>query len=315
MIDGIVPNYGLAMNTYYSMLNWNAGREGGGYLGIQEHPNGKNFIFSIWDSKISSSAVEAPFIGAGTQIENFGGEGTGLKSWNFTLGWETDQWMTFLTRCWHAEGKTFFGYWVRKQDLNRWYHLVTMKYPVDAITFNQGSIGSFVEDWIGNGQLYRAAHYKNPYKRAASTRNWTALTQSNYQAILEGGTSNHNKEYSGGSLSNDQMYLATGGLTSPARGLNPNGTIINIAVNPTPTVPEIDFSISSATRNSVTWALADGSTPQFSYTVNNQTTSQEVTGIDSEMRRVNIPLSAGEVVKVTLEDILGHHKFLTKTVE
>ena len=34
--------------TYYCTLAWNAGEEGGGYCGIQEHPDGRNFIFSLW---------------------------------------------------------------------------------------------------------------------------------------------------------------------------------------------------------------------------------------------------------------------------
>ena len=47
--------------TYYCVLQWNAGMEGGGYLGIQEHPEGRNFIFSLWDSKESSDNVTASY--------------------------------------------------------------------------------------------------------------------------------------------------------------------------------------------------------------------------------------------------------------
>lgn len=66
--------------TYYCTMQWNAGMEGGGYCGIQEHPNGRNFIFSIWDPVSSNESIRAAYLGDGTQVENFGGEGTGLKS-------------------------------------------------------------------------------------------------------------------------------------------------------------------------------------------------------------------------------------------
>ena len=71
--------------TYYCGLQWNAGMEGGGYCGIQEHPSGRNFIFSIWDPISSSESITAPYTYSGTLTEPFGGEGTGLKSWNFAL--------------------------------------------------------------------------------------------------------------------------------------------------------------------------------------------------------------------------------------
>ncbi|MEC8225639.1 MAG: hypothetical protein VX010_05755, partial [Pseudomonadota bacterium] len=46
MQDVYIPAKGLTPYTYYSVLNWNAGMEGGGYAGIQDHPDGRNFIFS-----------------------------------------------------------------------------------------------------------------------------------------------------------------------------------------------------------------------------------------------------------------------------
>ncbi|HEY8400662.1 MAG TPA: hypothetical protein VIK89_05335 [Cytophagaceae bacterium] len=76
--------------TYYSVMGWNTGQEGGGYCGIQDHPNGRVFIFSLWDPS-NRLPIVGVHKGPGTQIENFGGEGTGLKSWNFTLGWETNK--------------------------------------------------------------------------------------------------------------------------------------------------------------------------------------------------------------------------------
>lgn len=51
--------------------------------------------------------------GQGTKCERFGGEGEGMKTMNFDLGWEPDEWYTLLTKCWGKDGHTFFGFWVR----------------------------------------------------------------------------------------------------------------------------------------------------------------------------------------------------------
>lgn len=79
-------------------MQWNAGMEGGGYCGLQEHPDGRNFIFSIWDPIGSNEAITAAYGSRFYEVENFGGEGTGLKSWNFELGWETDHWYSTVSR-------------------------------------------------------------------------------------------------------------------------------------------------------------------------------------------------------------------------
>lgn len=47
--DVYVPACGLTKYTYYCCLQWNGGMNGGGYCGIQDHPQGRNFIFSLWN--------------------------------------------------------------------------------------------------------------------------------------------------------------------------------------------------------------------------------------------------------------------------
>jgi hypothetical protein len=126
-------------------LQWNAGAEGGGYCGIQEHPDGRNFIYSIWDPINSNDAITAPYTHSGTNIQNFGGEGTGLKSWNFNIGWETGQWYSFVSRPWDINQHTMFGFWVLNYTDNIWYHIVTMDFPVMGVRFNSNT-GSIIED-------------------------------------------------------------------------------------------------------------------------------------------------------------------------
>ena len=96
-----VPKTGEAMYTYYETLGW--GGTGAGYAGIQAHPKAHNYIFSIWDHKNHTAPIRAVYHGAGTKTEGFGGEGTGLKSWNFELGWDTDVWYTLVLRSWEVK--------------------------------------------------------------------------------------------------------------------------------------------------------------------------------------------------------------------
>ena len=91
-----VPKSGEAMYTYYEALGWRG--RGAGYAGIQVHPRAHNFIFSIWDHKEHTAPIKAVYHGPGTETQGFGGEGTGLKSWNLKLGWKTDVWYTLAAR-------------------------------------------------------------------------------------------------------------------------------------------------------------------------------------------------------------------------
>ena len=119
-----VPKAGEAMYTYYETLGWRG--RAAGYAGIQAHPKAHNYIFSIWDHKGHTAPIRAVYRGPGTLTEKFGGEGTGLKSWNFTLGWEVDTWYTLVSRCWVMGDHTYYGFWSRSGKTGQWTHLVTM---------------------------------------------------------------------------------------------------------------------------------------------------------------------------------------------
>ena len=153
-----VPKDGEAMYTYYEALGW-AGK-GAGYAGIQAHPRAHNYIFSIWDHKDHKAPIRAVHRGPGTLTEKFGGEGTGLKSWNFELGWDTDVWYTLVARCWPVKDHTFYGYWVRSAKTKEWTHMVTMDVAVKDANFLGGN-DSFIEDWLETGKNARTTHLRN----------------------------------------------------------------------------------------------------------------------------------------------------------
>ena len=256
--------------TYYCVLQWNAGMEGGGYLGIQEHPEGRNFIFSLWDSKESSDNVTASYTHLGTIIQPFGGEGTGLKSWNFDIGWNTDEWYSFVSRTWNDNNHTLFGFWVFNHTSSEWYHLVTMDYPVIDVKFSSNS-NSFLEDWLGNGSNKREFHLKNGWKRISSDSSWMNFDKSYYERVKpDDGAANYIDNYDGGVIE-DYFFMKSGGnSTFPVT--NTHGT--NLTISNNSEKPDFDeVEVLSFDKNLedekliLNWEVSKSKLPQFSYNI------------------------------------------------
>jgi len=254
--------------TYYSALTWNAGQEGGGYCGMQEHPDGRNFIYSIWDPINSNDPITVDYQGVGTSVENFGGEGTGLKSWNFDIGWETLQWYSFITRSWDQNNHTMFGFWVYDYTNSIWHHLITMDYPVEGVRFNSNT-GSFIEDWFGNGEQKREIHHKNGWKRKTSDLTWNAFTTALFNRVSpDAGAANYIENYDGGVI--EDFYFMKSGSTE----VQPNTNVSNssLSLDSQSEVPDFEkgsianLILERIDNNlSVSWNISDSSLPQFSY--------------------------------------------------
>ena len=157
-----VPRDGVAMYTYYETLGWRG--DASGYAGIQVHPRANNFIFSIWDHKKHKAPIRTVHSGPGTLTEKFGGEGTGLKSWNFELGWEADIWYTLVSRSWAVLDHTYYGFWARSGKTKRWTHLVTMDVAAKNAYF-KGGTDAFIEDWLETGKNFRTTNLRGGWKR------------------------------------------------------------------------------------------------------------------------------------------------------
>ncbi len=251
--------------TYYCAMQWNAGGEGGGYCGIQEHPDGRNYIYSIWDPLSSDEAITAAYRGEGTEVENFGGEGTGLKSWNFALGWETGRWYSFVSRAWDRGQHTMFGFWVYDHGDSLWHHLVTMDFPVEGVRFNT-STGSFIEDWYGNGWEQREVHHRQAWKRRVSDKMWFPLTQAYFRRVSpDDGAANYIDNYDGG-VGDGYLFMKSGGTTTPAT--NTSGTWLTLSNNASappfspPHLDRVDVSIDGDSL-SLSWATDSAGAPQF----------------------------------------------------
>lgn len=254
--------------TYFSVMNWNAGMEGGGYCGIQDHPDGKNFIFSLWDPS-NHQAITAPYKAIGTQIENFGGEGTGLKSWNFQMGWIENHNYTIVTRAWQFNGHTYFGFWSFDATNQKWTHIVTMDYPVPNVYFT-GGMAQFMEDWVGSGQNIRKVMFNNIWKRYVNS-GWKNFNGSNFDVNQEAATANYNNNFDAG-IESGYFYMQAGGNTSPSVGVNANLTLPTSPElspsNPTVEIASSQFNYDVASKTlTVNWEIAQSKAPQFSYEV------------------------------------------------
>lgn len=256
--------------TYYCALAWNGGMEGGGYCGIQEHPDGRNFIYSIWDPIGSSDSIVAVYTGPGTMVENFGGEGTGLKSWNFSLGWETEEWYSFITRTWNVNDHTLFGFWVQRGSNNQWHHLVTMDYPVNNVRFNSGT-GSFIEDWFGNGWMKREVKHSNGWKRTEGM-SWLPFSQAWFSRVYpDPGAQNYIENYDGGVNPGNFYFMKSGGSsTTPVS--NTSGTNLFLptgSTSPVFSAGEIGTLAHNLQNDSliVQWTINEFKSPQFSYSL------------------------------------------------
>ncbi|WP_103069692.1 DUF3472 domain-containing protein [Aquimarina sediminis] len=286
--------------TYYSTMGWNAGSEGGAYCGFQDSPDkGHTFIYSIWDPS-NGQTITADYVGSGTVVENFGGEGTGLKSMNNTIGWSLNEWNTVVTRRWDVGSHTFFGFWIRRGSQNKWYHMVTMNYPVAGVTFN-GSTNAFLEDWLSTGSNKRRFEMKDGFKRKTNGT-WLPMSQGTYNRNDEPRSSNYTNAVDAG-VSNGVYFMQSGGNTSPSFSGNPPLTFTT-STSATPSNPTISFSIQSVSSSTISWSVPLSSTPQFQYTIKvNGTTVKSK--IAPEARSTSISAASGSTVEVILEDILG----------
>ncbi|MEM7011002.1 MAG: DUF3472 domain-containing protein [Verrucomicrobiota bacterium] len=271
-----VPKDGEALYTYYETLGWRG--KGAGYAGIQAHPKAHNFIFSIWDHKEHTAPIRAVHRGPGTLTEKFGGEGTGLKSWNFELGWETDTWYTLVSRCWLVGDHTFYAFWSRDGKTGEWTHLVTMDVAAREAWF-LGRTDAFIEDWLETGVNARTTHLRGGWKRKLSGE-WHPFLSGRYSVNswdLDPGKRSFNfrKNWDGGVAKDENgegfYYMIAGGKNTKPTTENPSQHSIERkekAPNYQPMkIKSAKAQLEEDGKIVVTWENDSATLPQFSYRV------------------------------------------------
>lgn len=311
-----VPKAGEAMYTYYETLGWRG--RAAGYAGIQAHPKAHNYIFSIWDHKAHTAPIRAVHRGPGTLTEKFGGEGTGLKSWNFTLGWQVDTWYTLISRAWAVGDHTYYGFWSRSGKTGRWTHLVTMDVATKQAFF-EGGTDAFIEDWLETGKQARTTHLRGGWKRRLNGK-WHAFGRARYSVNywdLEPGKRSYNYKtnWNGGvakDVTGEYYFMTAGGKATKPTAKNPS----QHAVKRTATKPKYaPLKIKSAKahwqKNTliVEWENDPTTMPQFVYKVIYDGAEMvKATGRVPHMRRVALSIKrpSRANVYVSCEDLLGN---------
>jgi hypothetical protein len=307
--------------TYYNAMCFGGGVDGGGYCGMQNAPDGHNFIFSLWDPVSVHDTIRAEYIGDGTNVANFGGEGTGLRSLNYSIGWLPNQWYTFVTRVWNLNNHSFYGFWIFDHSNNIWHHLVTMNYPVNNLKFSSRT-SAFIEDWAGNGSEVREIHRKNGWKRKLNSQ-WVSFNQATISRVSpDPGCANYLDNYDGGIISNEYYFIKSGGInTHPNTNLS--GTTIyltNSNTSPNFQAGEISNLIVNNHIDSLEllWTVNSSKSPQYSYTVefyNNSAFTGSPIASFSEINphtrktkvRINNLPSGNYFYKIFISDIFDNH--------
>ncbi len=311
-----VPKAGEAMYTYYEALGWRG--MASGYAGIQAHPKAHNYIFSIWDHKAHKAPIRAVHRGPGTLTEKFGGEGTGLKSWNFTLGWEVDTWYTLVSRCWPVGNHTYYAFWARSGKTRQWTHLVTMDVAAKNAFF-QGGTDAFIEDWLETGKKPRTTYLRGGWKRRLNGQ-WHAFGRVrysvNYWDLNPGKRSFNFKTNWNGGVAQDGAgkfyFMTAGGKGTKPATKNPSLH----AISRTETQPNyVPLKIKTLGarwekgRLIVEWENDPTTLPQFTYDITLEGLSKtKATGSVPHARRVVLNIDQFKKGKVTLSctDILGN---------
>jgi hypothetical protein len=296
------------VGTYYEVLGWDFGLEGAGYTGIQwtreRNPSGgPAFIFSLWDPVSSHVPIATDYLDPGTETRAFGGEGTGLNSMNWTLGWQPDRWYTAVVRRWSCQGtSTCFGHWVYKHTEQQWTHNITMVYPV-ANTLLGTSAYSFVEDFGANG-LYRSARFRDAWARTAA--GWVALNRPYFTAGISASMPNEYNAF----LADGVFNLEAGsGVTLTQQ---PDTYLPAVAMASAPEFPPAVIATLNASLNAngtsatVNWAIGREAAPQFAYRVRvfglgETVVRHEASAILPQGRSLTVPLAAGNSWRIELQ--------------
>lgn len=273
-----VPAGGEATYTYYETLGWRG--KAAGYAGIQSHPRGRNFIFSIWDSKTHTAPIRAIHQGPGTLVEKFGGEGTGLKSWNFELGWNLDSWITLVARCWPVGEHTFHGFWARKEGEkgSEWTHLVTMDVAAPE-AYYEGGTDAFIEDWLETGERVRMIHLRGGWRRSVEDGVWHPFREGRYSVnawdLEKGKRSFRFRTAWNGGVADDETgsyyFMVAGGKATRPTVENPSGHAIPRTAAAPDHAPlkllQANMKRGSRGTVTVTWKTDAATLPQFAYTL------------------------------------------------
>lgn len=154
---------------------------------------------------------------------------------------------------------------------NQWHHLVTMDFPVEGVRFSS-STGSFIEDWLGNGNNQREVHHRNRWKRGNTSHIWRAFESARFERVSpDAGAANYIKNYDGGVEEEEYYFMKSGGNSSPVT--HQSGATLILENNrrspefDTIQIYSFDYSQNPESIDFI-WTNTKSGAPQFSYSLN-----------------------------------------------
>ncbi|MCD2425114.1 DUF5077 domain-containing protein [Niabella pedocola] len=224
-----VPSGQDAIGSYYMANGF-----GQGYFGFQVNSATKRqVLFSVWDPSSGSTTL----ISKGDDVidGNFGGEGTGGKSY-LLFNWVAGNTYKFLTRIRpDGAGNTLYSSWFYAPEVGAWKYIATFNRP-NTNTY-VSSPYSFLENFINtNGYMGRKAYYSNFWGRTTGGT-WIESTSTKF-TVDGSGSNNQRKDYKGG-VEDGKFFLQNGGFfndfvqqnttfTRPATGTPPGVDLSNL---------------------------------------------------------------------------------------
>lgn len=224
-------------STYYAAINFT-----GGYCGLQDQGNTRTVHFSLWDY-VDGDKLQVPeeaasrILWRGQRVSgsDFGGEGTGVKTWR-DYSWKTHQpyrlvvKMTPMTI--NSYGGAMRDYWVYNFTSQEWMHVATL-WRADNPNTGQpetdlGEVYTFVEDWAATSEWYRSCYIYNARKKYRDG-DWYIYERAQYtindQENNPATPDRHDPNTQAEIRDTNKIWLATGGTFIPENRTRSGSTL------------------------------------------------------------------------------------------
>ena len=273
-----LANFGMDLNSPKTRRTYPGISGYGAYAGLQ-NSSGKMAILSFWEATYTQKSETITL--TATRIypkgsSEFGGEGEGTNCIK-PYDWQADRWYRMLLYSWEdAEtGTTFAGMWLLDVESGNWTlfaYFDTHLYD----SFFTGAMSQFMENYWGsdvntNCNVERTCNLKNMYVYDRVKKDWVSLPTATLSYGDGGAVLEHQKKYGAHSFGAEADYFwgSTGGKVEDQEAYEKEATKSATYTISQPETPTLGAPAIQKLRlgQSITWELAESSTPQLSYSV------------------------------------------------
>ena len=307
-------------------------RGGGGYAGLQDKsPSyGNSAIMAFWEWQYNTNDImRANRVYPYGAESNFGGEGEG-NNWITPFDWKDNQWYRMVLRTWtdRETGTTFAGQWFLDVESGEW----TLISYFNTNLINScwtGNMSFFMENFVGvTADEERDMQLKNIYMRLNSNQQWISAASTELSHC--GNWANNKTGAHSFGATEEYFWGKAGGLVPEGKTQSEHDkewktTVYTINQAATPTIANSaigEFTMEETDGNlSVSWAMAEGSNPQLSYSLSVKNEKGEIL-FSKKQTRPEITSAEFEGIKtdaymceIKVTDIYGNEAIKTISTE